>query len=187
MGSFISDNQGGLSVTLPTPDTLPAGYHTIAIEGISPPGEPLELTQTVVILGSNPNDRDENGIPDNTQRCGLFLADNMCDIENADGSISGSNEPQDEPTKTSVGAKNANTPALFEGLTGQASRSSSTNNSNGGEVLGTSIQTDNDKIDAIDNRRTKAVTKYSLPYVFMATGVMVVSLATMLICIRRKK
>ena len=73
LGNFTVNNDGTLTETVAIPADLPVGYHTLYISGHNLADEPIEITQTVLVVGSDPNDIDENGIPDSQQVCGLFI------------------------------------------------------------------------------------------------------------------
>ncbi len=73
IGQGVATADGAYEATVTIPDTIPAGYHTLTLSGKSPADEPIEIFQYITVLGTNPNDRDENGIPDDDQSCGLFM------------------------------------------------------------------------------------------------------------------
>ena len=73
LGEVIVNEDGSLDTTFTIPNSTPVGYHTLIITGESYSGEPIELTQTILVTSDNPNDLDENGITDIDQPCGAFL------------------------------------------------------------------------------------------------------------------
>jgi lysophospholipase L1-like esterase len=68
IGVFPVDNNGDLNVSVPVPDDIPAGYHTLHVIGQSYAGEPVDLWQIIEVRGVD-GDMDENGTVDNTQQC----------------------------------------------------------------------------------------------------------------------
>ncbi len=95
LGDIAVNEDGSLDTTFVIPNNISVGYHTIIIKGESYSGEPIELTQTVLVTSDNPNDLDENNIPDQDQACGAFLEasgqdkdfdeiDDACDPEISD-------------------------------------------------------------------------------------------------------
>lgn len=81
LGTFTANDQGGAHLSLQVPRELPAGYHTIFINGINPAGEPIELTQTILIKGENPDDIDEDGVIDSQEDCSLFIDNSFCNTD----------------------------------------------------------------------------------------------------------
>lgn len=79
LGSRVVSFEGSLDALITIPGTVPAGFHTLVISGISYSGEPIELEQTILIHGSDSSDIDENNIPDIQQSCGPFLIDSGID------------------------------------------------------------------------------------------------------------
>ena len=73
LGTVTATDTGALKATVIIPSTVPAGYHTLILRGETYSGEPLELTQSILVTGTNPSDLDENNTPDTTQKCGLFM------------------------------------------------------------------------------------------------------------------
>lgn len=73
LGQFITGKYGELDGQITIPSSVPAGYHTLVITSETYSGEPTELTQTVLVTGSNPEDLDEDGVPDMQQPCGPFV------------------------------------------------------------------------------------------------------------------
>lgn len=81
LGHVVANAEGGLDAMLNLSISIPAGFHTIILDGESYSGEPIELMQTVLILGQNPDDIDENGIEDSFQACGPFLISSEQDVD----------------------------------------------------------------------------------------------------------
>lgn len=102
-GSYVTNNDGALAVSIPVPDGLPLGYHLITLRGVSPSGEPVTYVQFVTINSDILNDIDADGIPDNQDVCQFVSSwydemsgDNICDAffvptNNAESSVRGSN------------------------------------------------------------------------------------------------
>lgn len=91
LGEVPANSDGGLGMTLIIPESVSAGYHTLVLSGTSYSGEPIELYQTILVRGSNPDDIDDDGILDNEDSC-MFIEpinqdadgdgiDDMCDPE----------------------------------------------------------------------------------------------------------
>lgn len=91
LGEVAANPDGSLDMTLTIPESVSAGSHTIVLSGTSYSGEPVELYQTILVRGSNPDDIDDDGILDNQDSC-MFIEpinqdtdgdaiDDMCDPE----------------------------------------------------------------------------------------------------------
>lgn len=72
LGEYPVNHEGNANINLEVPSNLPAGYHTLTLDGTSYSGEPVEYEQTILIKGSDSNDIDEDGIPDTADKC-LFI------------------------------------------------------------------------------------------------------------------
>lgn len=72
LGQFETLEDGSLRIKATIPSSLPAGYHTVKLKGTSFSGEPVEYEQTILVQGANPNDRDDDGVPDASDPC-LFV------------------------------------------------------------------------------------------------------------------
>jgi len=72
LDSYTTDTEGSINSTITISDNVPAGYHTLELKGSTFSGEPLTVEQTILVKGTDPNDIDENGAPDNEQTCGPF-------------------------------------------------------------------------------------------------------------------
>lgn len=90
LGSYTVGSDGVLKASIPAPDSVSAGYHTLYVDTETPSGEPVTLWQVVRVLGL-PGDVDENGIADVNQPC-LFMeaagkdsdgdgVDDACDVQ----------------------------------------------------------------------------------------------------------
>lgn len=111
IGTFTSDETGGISASSTIPSSVPVGYHTLIVSGISFTGEPVEYEQTILILGADQKDTDNDGVIDSNDKC-LFIkpsgqdedkdgVDDACDPET---SLSPNNVKKDAPpTVRSVG------------------------------------------------------------------------------------
>lgn len=95
LGTVDVEADGSIDYDVDIPPTLPAGYHTLVVSGETYSGEDVELYQTILVKGGDPDDIDENGIPDSQQSCGAFTAasnedadfdgiDDACDPEVTD-------------------------------------------------------------------------------------------------------
>ena len=84
LGIYTASDEGSLSFSAEVPNYVLAGYHTLIINGEDANGEPVEVEQIVLVLGSDPGDVDENGTPDNQQVCGAFIEPSGLD-EDGDG------------------------------------------------------------------------------------------------------
>lgn len=71
LGILTVGSNGVLTIDKAVPDNVPAGYHTLHIEGVSKTGEPLELWWIIRIFGKD-GDVDEDGIPDDIDKC-IFM------------------------------------------------------------------------------------------------------------------
>jgi hypothetical protein len=68
LGTYSADSLGNLSVDIPLPINVPAGYHTLHLIGASYSGEEIDVWQTIEVRGSE-GDIDEDGILDNVDQC----------------------------------------------------------------------------------------------------------------------
>lgn len=73
LGTVNIPDEGNINTAITIPENIPVGYHTIVVSGKTFSGEPIELTQTILVTGIDPDDLDENGISDTQQACGPFL------------------------------------------------------------------------------------------------------------------
>lgn len=81
LGEFTTGSDGSLEATITIPSTVPAGYHTLEIEGATYSGEPVMYKQIILVTGTDPADLDEDGIPDVQQPCGAFLISSGVDTD----------------------------------------------------------------------------------------------------------
>lgn len=81
LGTFTANNDGSIDNSITIPATVPAGHHTIIVSGKTYSGEPIDLVQSVVVTGNDPNDLDENNTPDSQQACGLFIVASGVDAD----------------------------------------------------------------------------------------------------------
>lgn len=113
LGIVNAESDGSLSAQVMIPNNIPAGYHTLVVTGESYSGEPVAIQQTIEIQGTDPDDRDENGISDNKQPCGLYITSSGIDVnlngidDACDPEISASPQlyrlRQGDPTRTYAG------------------------------------------------------------------------------------
>lgn len=68
LGSYAADESGSLSVDIALPSSVPAGYHTLHLIGLSYSGEEIDVWQSIEVRGSE-GDIDEDGISDDTDQC----------------------------------------------------------------------------------------------------------------------
>lgn len=73
LGEVFAGADGKIDSSVTIPATIPAGYHTLELSGVDEKGHKLNLYQTILIKGPNPDDIDENGTPDKNQPCGAFI------------------------------------------------------------------------------------------------------------------
>lgn len=73
LGEVFAGADGKIDSSVTIPATIPAGYHTLELSGVDEKGHKLNLYQTILIKGSNPEDIDENGTLDKNQPCGAFI------------------------------------------------------------------------------------------------------------------
>lgn len=78
LGAISVDSDGQLDANLQIPTFAPIGYHTLSLSGSTYSGEPIQLEQVVLIIGSNNGDIDDNDIPDSKQGC-LFIPQSSTD------------------------------------------------------------------------------------------------------------
>jgi lysophospholipase L1-like esterase len=121
LGTFTANDDGSFNAQITFPAAMPAGFHTLVLSGESYSGEPIDIYQVVEVQGSNPHDRDEDGIDDSVDAC-LYIPtsgqdkdqdgiDDACDPEITDPPV-----PKDsyrlrvgDPSKTYAGqAEQAN-------------------------------------------------------------------------------
>lgn len=91
--AYLRVRDEGDKVTIPS--TVPPGYHTLIVSGQTPSGEDIEYEQVILVKGEDPDDIDDNGVPDAQQICGPFITpanededydgiDDACDPEVTD-------------------------------------------------------------------------------------------------------
>lgn len=73
LGEFTANADGSLAIGASIPDNASPGYHTLVLEGESYTGELIRFEQIILVKGTQPDDIDENGIPDTQQVCGPFI------------------------------------------------------------------------------------------------------------------
>ena len=83
LGEYTVSEDGSLDATITIPENVPAGYHTLVLEGVTYSGEPVQYEQVIFVHGSNLNDIDEDGIDDSVDPC-LFITPTSFD-EDRDG------------------------------------------------------------------------------------------------------
>ena len=95
LGTAIASADGSMSAAPTIPSTIPPGYHTLIVSGQTPSGEAIEYEQVILVKGEDPDDIDDNGVPDDQQICGPFITpsnededydgiDDACDPEVTD-------------------------------------------------------------------------------------------------------
>lgn len=98
LGVYAVDSEGVLDIDIPAPLVVPAGYHTLHLEGLTYSGKPIDLWQIVTIYGSS-GDIDEDGVSDSADQCEFIPmsgadrdgdgTDDACDLS-IDSLVSGS-------------------------------------------------------------------------------------------------
>ncbi len=88
IGTYQAGGDGMLSASISIPTTISAGYHRLVLSGKSSQGRHVEVYQTVLILGVDPSDLDEDGVLDSQDGC-LFGAvrDDVVDISTRSGCV----------------------------------------------------------------------------------------------------
>lgn len=81
LGSFTVDQEGGYEGGVVIPSSLSAGYHTLVISGETYSGESIDLYENVLVIGTNPDDIDEDNIIDSLDKC-LFMPSSDIDSDN---------------------------------------------------------------------------------------------------------
>lgn len=143
LGSFVTNSEGGLSqeVTI-SGDTKP-GYHTLEVKAVDSTGNAVKLWKIVEVRSNNPDDYDDDGIPNNHDQCqyiepvGLDAdmdgVDDGCDPEVADiknslninevkNEITSSNHPRSAYVQE-LNVDNDNRNMFTQGLNSQSSNS----------------------------------------------------------------
>ncbi len=80
LGEVRSDSEGNLVIDKVVPESLPAGYHTLHVEGNDSSGKPIELWWIIRIFGKD-GDIDEDGTPDDIDKC-MFMSTLNIDEDN---------------------------------------------------------------------------------------------------------
>mgnify|MGYP001015545284 FL=1 len=83
IGSYVADQNGQVRFTMTIPNNFPVGYHKLVFSGTSPAGNPVQYVENFFVKGSNPQDVDDDGILDSTDKC-LFITPIYQDVD-ADG------------------------------------------------------------------------------------------------------
>lgn len=101
LGTFTTDANGFLSVSIPVPDNIPAGFHTLHLIGRSYSGEEVDIWQGIEVRGVS-GDIDEDGIPDDVDECRyvteLGIDNDYDEIDDAcDAMIGGDGRNQQQP------------------------------------------------------------------------------------------
>ena len=73
LGSSTATSDGSIDVSPLIPSTVLPGYHTLIVSGQTPSGEAIEYEQIILVKGEDPDDIDDNGVPDTQQVCGPFI------------------------------------------------------------------------------------------------------------------
>ncbi len=72
LGHAVVGQDGRIEVTATIPNNLPAGFHTLSLEGSDMSGMPLKFIQTLFVTGSE-GDIDGDGIVDSRDTCDFLL------------------------------------------------------------------------------------------------------------------
>lgn len=81
LGKLTVNAVGSINAKILIPSTVPVGYHILTLSGQTYSGEPVEYYQTVLVTGTDTADLDENGIVDEQQPCGAFIAASSVDAD----------------------------------------------------------------------------------------------------------
>lgn len=81
LGEYSTSDDGSFEVDVAIPASIPVGYHTLIATGRDSSGVAVQYEQIVFIQGSDADDRDENGISDDRQKCGPFMEESGKDID----------------------------------------------------------------------------------------------------------
>lgn len=81
LGRYSVGHDGSLDIPVQIPDSVPAGYHTLTVDGVTYSGEPIRYEQIILVKGIDSNDIDENGTPDEQQLCGPFMETSNTDVD----------------------------------------------------------------------------------------------------------
>ncbi len=190
LGEYTVDGGGGLTDEIIIPTSVPVGYHTLVATGVDYSGEPIELTQTVLVVGDNPDDQDDNGVLDAEQVCGPFiLASNIDeDRDGIDDACDPSIEAYSEIVSPGVVADINWTEAHYGALPGASSSAPSSANSASTEEAKPSLSLKHSPVIAIARtpgeerqENVEGGIRYDL---LVAGGVVLVGIAC--IIIRRK-
>ena len=191
IGSFTADSSGGLDVNIAIPSTVPAGYHTLTLDGTGASGQPVRYVQVIEVQGSDSNDRDEDGIPDHIDDCPYIDMshidfdgdgiDDACDFDVSRKSTAEGNKTLDRQL-----AKVAMSPPALEDitLTGQGFDGNSKNVSGDNvmteSTLSTSSQRLPDGIAPESHQPTEGtIANESVPYRLIASILMGSIIATL--------
>jgi lysophospholipase L1-like esterase len=79
LGTYTVDEAGYLSVNVPIPDDLPAGYHTLHLIGKTVSGEDIDFWQIIEVRG-RAGDIDEDGVPDDIDPC-IYVSASGIDVD----------------------------------------------------------------------------------------------------------
>lgn len=77
LGTLATNAAGGFKGVLQVPESIPVGFHTLVLSGKTFSGEDIDLWQIIEVQGANPDDRDEDGIPDKNDKCMYLEASNI--------------------------------------------------------------------------------------------------------------
>lgn len=77
LGTYNTDSDGLLSVDIPVPDNIPAGFHTLHLIGLSYSGESIDIWQGIEVRGVS-GDIDEDGISDDVDGC-MYVSESKMD------------------------------------------------------------------------------------------------------------
>lgn len=80
LGDFMVNQDGQLDQSVSLPQNLEVGYHTLIVSGQSYSGEPIVLTQTILVKGTDPDDIDDDGVLDSQDEC-LFITPSGIDAD----------------------------------------------------------------------------------------------------------
>jgi len=112
LGNYEVDSEGRVLADVQIPSTVPAGYHTLLLDGKTYSGEDIEYEQVILVKGGNPNDIDEDTVSDDIDPC-LFISPANLD-DDGDG--------LDDACDPEIGEKPAVKPAVYRVRPGDPNR-----------------------------------------------------------------
>lgn len=69
LGTFITNEQGGFTGEITIPESVKPGYHTLEAVSTDADGDPVKLWKIVEVRSGDPNDYDDDDIPNTQDHC----------------------------------------------------------------------------------------------------------------------